>query len=320
MDRQPAWSARPLKGFFDLPDHRPALERARIAWLFDRHPRRASFIAREVARRMGERLGYIRIEPRHVLDAGCGSGADWKLLKDRFPAALAIGTDFSAGRLGLARRDAARHTGWRERLLARRSTQFAAVCADFARLPFANGRFDMIWSNLAIHWDEAAHRALTEWARVLQPGGLVMFSAFGPDTLAEVRRIFALVDDQPHTLAFTDMHDYGDMLIAGGFATPVVDMEHITLTYTEAGAFWEDVRALGGNPLVARRRGLWGRAGIARLNAAVEGQRGSDGLLRLTFEVLYGHAWKGVPRTRSDGRAIVRDARPGAGAGSPGPR
>jgi malonyl-CoA O-methyltransferase len=66
------------------------------------------------------------------------------------------------------------------------------------------------------------------------------------------------------------------------------------------------VRALGGNALASRRRGLSGRKLGERLDAALEAHRSSDGRYPLSFEIVYGHAWKGQPKTASDGRAIVR--------------
>jgi malonyl-CoA O-methyltransferase len=292
-------------------DARPAIERARVARLFDRIGAVPSFIDREVAQRMAERLDYIRIDAARVLDAGCGAGADLPMLAARFAGSLVLGVDRASGPLRAQARAASSAVGgsgvarWVARKLGRTGAAPALVCADFQRLPLARASLDVIWSNLALHWDDAPHRTLIDWGRVLRDEGLVMFSAFGPDTLAEVRRAFAAVDARDHSVSFTDMHDYGDMLVAAGFAAPVVDMEQITLTYSDSAALWRDVRALGGNPLEARQRGLYGRGAAHRLAEALEAQRASDGSLRLTFEVIYGHAWKGVPRVRADGRAVV---------------
>jgi len=136
--------------------------------------------------------------------------------------------------------------------------------------------------------------------------GLLMFSCFGPDSLQEVRAAFADVDLTQHTLPFVDMHDFGDQLVEAGFATPVMDMEKITVTYDTPARLWADVRALGGNPLGTRRKGLLGRAGHQRLLQALERQRRADGKLALTFEVIYGHAFRPAARMTKDGEAIIR--------------
>jgi malonyl-CoA O-methyltransferase len=133
-----------------------------------------------------------------------------------------------------------------------------------------------------------------------------MFSNFGPDTFKELRTAFGALDDTAHVLPFVDMHDFGDQLVEAGFSTPVMDMESITVTYDTASALLADVRALGGNPLATRRRGLVGRAAWARMLAALEAQRRPDGKLGLTFEVIYGHAFRPAPRVTAAGEAIVR--------------
>ncbi|MBR7784717.1 SAM-dependent methyltransferase, partial [Undibacterium sp. LFS511W] len=100
----------------------------------------------------------------------------------------------------------------------------------------------------------------------------------------------AAVDNWPHTLPFVDMHDFGDMLVNAGFSTPVMDMEKLTLTYASPHQLLQDVRALGGNPLATRERGLFGRQRYQRLLALLEKQRGADGRIALSIEVVYGHA------------------------------
>jgi malonyl-CoA O-methyltransferase len=145
-----------------------------------------------------------------------------------------------------------------------------------------------------------------EWRRVLRVDGLLMFSNFGPDTFRELRAAFAAMDETPHTLPFVDMHDFGDQLVEAGFTTPVMDMEQITVTYDSADKLLADVRAFGGNPLATRRRGLVGRAAWQRMRDALEAGRRADGKLGLTFEVIYGHAFRPAPKTTAAGEAIVR--------------
>jgi malonyl-CoA O-methyltransferase len=292
------------------------------------------FIVREVSRRMAERLEYIKLNPRRALDAGCGRGADLAALQRRFPEAQWQALDGALPPLLQAQAAQRASRGFFERLAAHLglnlSLNFGAgksppnwLCADFAELPLAPRTLDFIWSNLALHWHAAPHQVFPEWARTLNVGGLVLFSAFGPDSLKEVSAAFAGIDRAPHVLPFTDMHDYGDMLVASGFATPVVDMERLTLTYADRASLWRDVRALGGNGLAGRRRGLLGRAALQRVNQALDAQRDAHGRYPLTFEIIYGHAWKGQPRTTAEGHAIVqldlpRKVRP-ASPGKPRP-
>ncbi len=261
------------------------------------------FLQREVARRMLERLSTIRIEATRVLDLGCGAGGDFAILRERFGAATICGIDALLPRLQRIPAEA------RPSALARflkRADGPLRVAADFAALPFAAHSADVLWSNLALHWNAAPHRVLPEWSRVARIGGLVAFSAFGPDTLQEVAAAFGPLDARRHVMPFTDMHDYGDMLVASGFTTPVVDMERLTLTYSNLASLWRDVRALGGNALIDRARGLHGRHYGERVTAAFERMRDAEGRYTLTFELIFAHAWKGEPRKTSAGETIVK--------------
>jgi len=263
--------------------------------------RRDSFIVREIAARMAERLDLMKLLPDRVLDLGCGNQLDRAGLQQRYPKAQVIGLDLSPAQLkptpvsGL--------TALRQRFLG--ATGPLVVQGDFTALPLASACADLIWSNCALHWVSDGERAIAEWSRVLKPDGALLFSTFGPDSLREVRSAFQAVDEDPHALSFTDLHDYGDMLASHGFAQPVMDMERMTLTYGSTDAFWRDVRDLGGQPLAAVRRGLFGKAALARLSLALEAQRNAEGLLELTIEIVTGHGWKGRPRGRADGLSVV---------------
>jgi malonyl-CoA O-methyltransferase len=282
----------------------PVIDPARVGRLFA-SPKVAEaddFLQREVAKRMLERLAAINVDASRIVDVGCGSGPDFAALAGRFAGAHIVGVDSALPRL--QRIEAPRAAGLSRWLRGPNGPLVAQ--ADFAALPFAASSVDVLWSNLALHWNAAPHRVLPEWGRVVRTGGLVVFSAFGPDTLREVVAAFAAVDHRRHVLAFTDMHDYGDMLVASGFTSPVVDMERLTLTYTSAASLWRDVRALGGNAMVDRSRGLRGRRGKAALDRALDAGRDGDGRYRLTFELIYAHAWKTEPRKTRAGESIVQ--------------
>jgi malonyl-CoA O-methyltransferase len=275
----------------------------------------SNFLRREIASRMHERLQLVKIAPQRVLDAGCGAGADLGLLQKDYPAAQVIGLDAAPAMAAAARGQAAAPAlRSLNQMLSRLLPAKAGVgmrapdvlAADFGNLPFGPNSLDLVWSNLALHWHPQPDRVFAEWRRVLRIDGLLMFSNFGPDTLRELRTAFAAIDEHPHVLPFVDMHDFGDQLVEAGFSTPVMDMEVIKVTYDKAEALLADVRALGGNPLATRTRGLRGRAAQARLLAALEQGRDASGKLVLSFEVIYGHAFRPAPRATAAGEAIVR--------------
>jgi malonyl-CoA O-methyltransferase len=273
---------------------------------FDRAARgyeEAAVLAREIAARMDERLGLLRAVPSRVLDLGSGTGHGARLLRRRYPGAVVVEADLSFAMLEQSRR----HDGWLRRSMRRLTgSSEPRVCADAECLPFAEGAFDMVWSNLALQWIGPPQDALAELYRVLRPGGVCLFSTLGPDTLRELRAAFARADAGAHVHRFIDLHDYGDMLVHARFADPVMDMEQLTLTYAEVPALLRELKASGaGNVDPARKPGLSGRASLARMTDAYETYR-CEGRLPATFEVVYGHAWRPQSaRSAADGRAII---------------
>jgi len=264
----------------------------------------SDFLRREIASRMFDRLALVKTAPQRVLDAGCGVGTDIAQLQKTYPAAQVLGIDAVPAVLAQAAGTQAPRSFLSRLLPAKAGIDL--VAGDFGELPLGPNSLDLVWSNLALHWHPQPDRVFAEWRRVLRVDGLLMFSNFGPDTFMELRAAFAAMDETPHTLPFVDMHDFGDQLVEAGFTTPVMDMEKITVTYDKAEALLADVRAFGGNPLATRRRGLVGRAAWQRMLDALEAGRRSDGKLGLSFEVIYGHAFRPAPKTTAAGEAIVR--------------
>ena len=261
----------------------------------------AAVLQNEVCRRMLARLDYIKLDPDVILDAGSGTGNALPGLLARHPRARVVALDLA---LAMARRARARRSWWRT-LLERGGARLSALCGDMEQLPFAAGAAGMIWSNLALQWAHDPQRTFAEMHRVLAPGGLLMFSSFGPDTLKELRAAWQGVDGHTHVHRFIDMHDIGDMLVGAGYADPVMDMEHVTLTYADTHALMRDLKAMGAhNMTFGRRPALGGRSLLAQVARNYEDLR-RDGKLPATFEVIYGHAWKPAPRLSPTGRPVI---------------
>lgn len=255
----------------------------------------------EICRRMLERLDYIKLEPEWVIDAGSGTGNAVAGLLARFPRARVLAVDLA---LAMVHRARLRRSWWR-RLLDGRGGRLAAVCGDIENLPVVSAAAGLVWSNLTLQWVNEPQRAFAEMRRVLAPGGLLMFSSFGPDTLRELRAAFAGADAHTHVNRFIDMHDIGDFLIAQGFADPVMDMEYITLTYADVRDLMRDLKTIGArNVTLGRPVALSGKSLLARVAQAYEAYR-DNGKLPATFEVVYGHAWKPQPRTGPSGRPVI---------------
>lgn len=250
---------------------------------------------------MQERLDFVNIQPQRILDLGCSRGGSFPELATRYPAAQLIGLDVSPAMLDTAREQRA---NWQRWLGIGKQIGPLRLAADAANLPLKSRSTALVWSNLLLHWLDDPLPALAEAHRVLDVGGLLMFSTLGPDSLKELRTAFA--DGYAHTQRFIDMHDLGDMLVGCGFADPVMDMEVITLTYDDIDAMFAELRAAGSScAMKARRHGLTGCGALTAARLAYEAMR-RDGKLPATFEVVYGHAWKVEPKQTADGRAIVR--------------
>ncbi|MGD8497975.1 MAG: malonyl-ACP O-methyltransferase BioC [Chromatiales bacterium] len=262
----------------------------------------AAVLQHEVAERMQERLDLIKLKPRIVLDVGAGTGFGSFSLLRRYRGASVLALDLASEML----REIRRRSGWLRRPLL--------VGGDAEDLPLSDGRVDLLWSNLTLQWCNDLDRAFAEFRRVMGPGGLLMFSTFGPDTLKELRGAWAQADRQTHVNAFIDMHDIGDALLRAGFADPVMDVETITMTYRDVRALMRDLKQIGAaNATRGRPRAMTGRGRLARVEAAYETSRRPDGLLPATYEVVYGHAWapEGPPPARPPGRPVPIPIRAG---------
>jgi malonyl-CoA O-methyltransferase len=159
---------------------------------------------------------------------------------------------------------------------------------------------DMVWANMALHTAVAPQSLLRAWHSLLATDGFLMFSSLGPDTLRELQPIYQQMGWGNPSHAFTDMHDWGDMLVQAGFAEPVMDMERITLTYAAPTDLLKDLRVVGRNLHHQRYPNLRGRRWKQALETALLALAKPDqeGRLVLTVEVIYGHALKPLPKVR----------------------
>lgn len=273
-------------------DH--TIDKRRVRAAFERAATRydsAAILQREICDRMLSRLEYIKFKPDVILDAGSGTGYGTRKLVMRYPAAQLLAMDIAVPMHLQARQP----VFWWQKLLTTKN-QTAYVAGDMEQMPVKDSCADLVWSNLTLQWCNDLKQTFSEVHRALQPRGLFMFSTFGPDTLKELRQALGKLDDYSHVNRFMDMHDVGDILVHCGFATPVMDMEYITLTYETPVGVMRDLKAIGAhNATHGRRRGLTGKTAWQAALTNYEALR-TEGRLPATFEVVYGHAWKPEPR------------------------
>lgn len=236
-------------------------------------------LQREIADELLERLAGVKIDPRHVLDLGCGPGHATRALARMYRRATVCGIDFAPSMLREFRR------GWWPR-----GRPFP-LCGDLMKLPVADASVDLLFSNLTFQWIDDLPALFGELRRVLRPDGVLMFSSFGPDTLMELRFAWASVDDGVHVNRFPDMHDVGDALLGAGLRDPVMDVDRLSRSYSDLRELMRSIKSIGaGNAAAGRSRGLTGRGVMQRLESSYPA-RGEDGRPRASWEVVYGHAW-----------------------------
>lgn len=250
----------------------------------------AAIAQNEIGERLFERLDYLKITPRYVLDLGCGTGLFTARLKKKYPDAHIIALDMSWQMLMQSRK---KQRLWRK---------WPLINADMTALPFASGVFDLVFANQVIHWANPPSLVFGELNRVMNSNGCLMFSTLGPDTFKELKAAWASVDQYAHVNSFVDMHDYGDMLLAERFLDPVVDMECLTVHYSQLAQLTHALKAQGvRNINPNRRQGLTGRQAWQAFEASYQTWLTDTNKYPLTYEVVYGHAWKGEQRRTSQG-------------------
>ena len=245
----------------------------------------AAALPGEVRARLLGSLDYLDdTVPAVVLDLGSGTGHAAAAMKKRWPKSQVLALDLSLSMLRQSRRQA----GWWR--------PFTRLCADARTLPLADGSVDLVFANLSLAWMEDLPAVFAGLRRVLRPGGLLLCSSFGPETLGELQAAFTGEHEPPQPVPLLPIAGFGDAMVAAGFRDPVLDRDLFTLTWPDLRALLRELRATGmGNALARRRRGLTGRGRFAAASAACEALRDEQGRLPSTWEVIYAHAWAPAP-------------------------
>ena len=283
-----------------VPERPPSLDPVAAA-RWSKHPvgNASPWLHEEVASRMQERLDFIKLQPDRWVhwDPLRGGLMAQRALQKRYPKAQVWLASEQAGE-ALAAQEAVQGRWWQvERWLGPRIHM---------GLPPA-GQAQMLWANMHLHTCVEPQQMLKTWHNTLAADGFLMFSCLGPDSLRELREAYARQGWPEPAHEFTDMHDWGDMLVEAGFAEPVMDMERITLTYETPDRLLAELRSWGRNLHVRRFSGLRGRRWRGQLDQALMtlARPEEGGRLSLTFEIVYGHAMKPQPRVKLNAQTEI---------------
>ena len=261
----------------------PRLDKISVKKSFNRAAKsydNAAILQEEVLSRLLQRLQYIRHQPETILDIGCGTGKAIRQLQKTYPGARLVGMDLALQMLLQSQN--------RFSLLSRKRL----VNADMEQMPFNRDAFGLLFSSLALQWCNDLGATLRELARISKPGGMLLFSSFGPATLKELDASWLAMDSHPHVHRFMDMHDVGDAMLAAGFAQPVVDSEVIRMEYSDFRSLLGDLKNIGAsNADVSRRRGLMTPGRLRQLESHYRELAFENGKFIASYEVVYGHAW-----------------------------
>lgn len=251
---------------------------------------RAARAQQLIGERLFERLDYLKITPKFILDLGCGPGKFTYALKKRYPNAHVVGFDLAEAMLVQAK------------LKQRLWTKWSLVSGNMLSMPFTDNVFDLVFANQVLHWADSNTALFAELNRVMAVNACLQFTTLGPDTFIELKRAWEGVDPFSHTNEFRDMHLVGDDLLAAHFIDPVIDMENLALHYETISQLVRSLKTQGvRNINPKRRQSLMGKNRWAAFEQAFEKERLANGKYPLNYEVIYGHAWKGTRQKTAQG-------------------
>lgn len=234
----------------------------------------------ELQRQVGESLlakipARISIAGQSVVDLGCGTGYFHQALSQKLARVSLVGIDFAEGMV----RHCARH---------RRGGLW--LCGDAENMPLAERSVALVFSSLAIQWCEDIDAVFAEMYRVLRPGGWLVFSTLGPDTLRELRDAWLQVDDYTHVNGFQSWQRLSSAITSAGFPTLIEpEEESVTLEYNTLHELTAELKSLGAhNVNSGRPAGLTGKQRLLQFFNAYEQQRNERGYLPASYQVWYG--------------------------------
>jgi len=180
---------------------------------------------------------------------------------------------------------------------------------DMCHTMIEDHSIDFIFSNLALPWVTDIDACFREWQRILKPGGLLLFSTFGPDTLKQIKQSWGSLDPKHKMMNFIDMHNIGDALMGCGLAEPVMDAEKLSNNYDTVKELFKELKANGNFSFLSENHNLRPDPKLVdAMQKIIEENNPTHDDLEITWEVIYGHAWGSEMKAPTVDDTFVIDA------------
>jgi malonyl-CoA O-methyltransferase len=252
--------------------------------VFNRHAKtydEYSSLQNKISDNLFKKLDLIEVRPNFILDLGCGTGRNGGILKEKYQNIRLINYDFSINMLQEAKKN-------QHKVLGAKS-EF--ICGDIEKLSFSENTFDVIWSTSSLQWCNNLSDIFKRAKLILKPGGLFIFSTFGPNTLFELKNVTKRISNYQKTNNFLDVLSIKDKLVKEGFSNPVIDSEEFCLTYQNINKLFLDLRKIGATSgFKSKKIGLSGKSFLKLISDGYK-EYSHDGIYPATYEAVYGYAW-----------------------------
>ena len=243
------------------------------------------YLFNEVNKRLFDRLKFIKRKFINTLEVGSKTGNTIDLFNKKKDIKKIFISDISKEMLLIAKKQ-------------KINKQKFFLSIDEENLPFKNNQFNLVFSNLYLHWSNDLFKVLNEIYRTLKPDGLFLCSIFGSETLNELKYSLCSAEDKisknisPRVSPFIRLQDAGTLLQKAGFQLPVIDRDSIKIFYHDIFSLMKDLKGMGeSNSLINRKKIFTTKKLFDVANKIYKKKFSENKKIYATFEILYFIGW-----------------------------